>query len=293
MKTALFIALAVFACGFVIAWIRAARRPDAVLGKPAAVVCLMGAGINFLDTLGIGSFATLSACFKLVGLVKDEQIPGTLNVSATIPGIVEAFIYLAIVDVEVATLIAMIAASVLGAWLGARLVSQWPRRWIQLGMGFALTVTALMGLATQLHWLPSGGSQLGLTGARLLVGFLASGLLGALMTLGIGFYAPCMMVVSLLGMNPKTAFPIMMGSVAFLGPVASLPFLRRGSYDCQTSLGLTLGGIPGVLIAAYLVRSLPLYYLRWMIIAVILCTAIMLLRSAVLERHRAAAEPGR
>src|SRR5260221_6825539 len=103
MKAALFIALAVFTCGFLIAWIREARRPGAVLGKPSPLTYLMGAGINFLDTLGIGSFATMSACFKLFGMVRDEQIPGTLNVSATIPGIIEAFIYLAIVDLDITT----------------------------------------------------------------------------------------------------------------------------------------------------------------------------------------------
>jgi uncharacterized membrane protein YfcA len=110
------------------------------------------------------------------------------------------------------------------------------------------------------------------------------------MTLGIGFFAPCMMVIYLLGMSPKVAFPIMMGSVAFLGPVASLPFLQRGSYNFKTSLGVTLGGIPGVLIAAYLVRSLPLFYLRWLMVGVLLYTAAMLLRSAIIEhgKNRAA-----
>jgi uncharacterized membrane protein YfcA len=290
MKAALFIALGLFTCGFIIVWIRAARQPGAVLGKPSLIDYLIGLGVNFLDTLGIGSFATMSACFKLFGLVRDEQIPGTLNVSGTIPGIVEAFIYVAIVDVDITTLITLISASVLGAWLGAGFVSRWPRRRIQIGMGCALTVTALFGVATLLHWLPGGGDQLGLTGTKLLLGFLANVLLGALMTLGIGFFAPCMMVIYLLGMSPKVAFPIMMGSVAFLGPVASLPFLQRGSYNFKTSLGVTLGGIPGVLIAAYLVRSLPLFYLRWLMVGVLLYTAAMLLRSAIIEhgKNRAA-----
>jgi uncharacterized membrane protein YfcA len=286
MKAALFIALALFTGGFVFVWVRESIRARATLSKPSSLDYLTGLGVNFLDTLGIGSFATMSACFKLFGMVRDEQIPGTLNVSGTIPGITEAFIYIAVVDVEIKTLITLISGSVLGAWLGAGIVSQWPRRRIQLGMGFALSVTALFGLATQLHWLPGGGDQLGLTGTKLLIGFFADVVLGALMTLGIGFFAPCMMVIYLLGMSPKTAFPIMMGSVAFLGPVASLPFLMRGSYNFKTALGLTLGGIPGVLIAAYLVRSLPLGYVRWLMIAVVLYTAAMLLRSAILERAR-------
>ena len=144
--------------------------------------------------------------------------------------------------------------------------------------------TAAFGLATQLHLLPGGGEQLGLTGPKLLLAVLANAVLGALMTLGIGFFAPCMMVIFLLGMNAKAAFPIMMGSVAFLGCVASIPFIRRGAYNFRTSLGLTLGGIPGVLLAAFLVRSLPLGAVRWLVIGVVLYTALMMLRSAAIER---------
>ncbi len=284
MKAALFIVLGIFAAGFIFVWALDAYRSPGKREAPKLVDYLIGLVVNFLDTLGIGSFATMSACFKLFGLVSDEQIPGTLNVSATIAGIMEAFIYIAVVDVEMKTLVLMIAGSVLGAWLGAGVVSRWPRRKIQIGMAVALGTTAGFGLATQLHLLPGGGSSLGLSGGKLLLAVAANVVLGALMTLGIGFFAPCMMVIFLLGMNARAAFPIMMGSVAFLGPVASLPFIRRGAYNFRTSLGLTLGGIPGVLLAAFLVRSLPLGAVRWLVIAVVLYTAIMMLRSAFIEQ---------
>jgi uncharacterized membrane protein YfcA len=278
MKAALFIALGIFTGGFILIWVLEARKSPGKLEAPKPIDYLLGLGINFLDTLGIGSFATMSACFKLFGLVRDEQIPGTLNAAATIPGVTEAFIYIAVVDVEVTTLISMIAASVVGAWLGAGVVSRWPRRKIQIGMGL------------QLNLLPGGGEKLGLTGSKLLIAVGANLVLGALMTLGIGFFAPCMMVIFLLGMNAKAAFPIMMGSVAFLGPVASIPFIKRGAYNFRTSLGLTLGGIPGVLLAAFLVRSLPLGAVKWLVIVVVLYTAVMMLRSAARERLAARAK---
>jgi uncharacterized membrane protein YfcA len=286
MKAALFTALAIFTAAFIFVWAKEAMRDHAKLRRPGLLEYLLGFGINFLDTLGIGSFATMSACFKLFGLVRDEQIPGTLNASATIPGVTEAFIYIAVVDVDPVTMVSMIAASVVGAWMGAGIVSRWPRRKIQIGMGLALSATAAFGLASLLHWLPGGGEALGVTGVKLLAAAAASAVLGALMTLGIGFFAPCMMVIFLLGMSPKVAFPIMMGSVAFLGPVASIPFIRRGSYDFRTSLGLSLGGIPGVLVAAFLVRSLPLGAVRWLMVVVVLYTAAMMLRSAIRERSR-------
>jgi uncharacterized membrane protein YfcA len=286
MKVALFIALAVFAVGFIVAWAREVARTPGKLEWPGPLELGIGVFVNFLDTLGIGSFATMSFFFKTFGLVRDEQMPGTLNTAGTIPGITEAAIYMAIVDVDVKTLILLVGASVVGAWLGAGVVSRWPRRKIQIGMGCALLATAAFGLARQLHIFPGGGELLGLTGTKLLVAILAQAFLGALMTLGIGFFAPCMMVIFLLGMNEKTAFPIMMGSVAFLGPVASIPFIRRGSYNFKASLGLSLGGIPGVLIAAYLVRSLPLDAVRWLVVGVVLYTAARMLRSAAVERQK-------
>jgi len=115
-------------------------------------------------------------------------------------------------------------------------------------------------------------------------------MLGALMTIGIGLYAPCMILVSLLGMSAKTAFPIMMGSCAFLMPVASARFIRAGSFDAKAALGLMIGGLPAVLIAAFIVKSLPLNYVRWLVVIVVLYTAINMLRTA--RRESAAAALG-
>jgi uncharacterized membrane protein YfcA len=287
MKTALFLIFGIFAAAFVIFWSTAERgRKNAWPGPLDAAIGLV---TQFLDTLGIGSFATMSACFKFWGTVPDEQIPGTLNVGSTIPGILEAFIYIAVVEVDVVTLALMVGASVVGAWLGAGVVSRWPRRKIQIGMGIALLTTAALGLLAQLHLVPGGGDRLGLSGAGLAVAAAANALFGALMTLGIGLFAPCMMVTYWLGMNPRAVFPIMMGSTGLLGPVASVRFIRSGSYSLKASLGITLAGVPGVLAAAFLVRSIPLGALRWLVIGVVVYTAAMMLRSAGQERKRLAA----
>lgn len=289
MKNILFLLLGVFAVTFLVLWWRIAREGKVKLGMPGPLLYVVGFVTQFLDTLGIGSFATMSACFKIFGLVKDEHIPGTLNIATVIPGIAEAFIYVAVVDVDVKTMSLMIAGSVLGAWLGAGVVSRWNRRRIQIGMGSVLLATAAFGLLRQLHFLPPGGNLLGFTGMSLVFSVLATIVLGALMTLGIGFFAPCMVVCFLLGMNPRAVFPIMMASVAFLCPVAGVPFLKRGVYDFKASLGITLGGVPGVLIAAFIVKELPLTYLQWLVIVVVVYTAVMMLRSAAIERARARA----
>jgi len=147
-------------------------------------------------------------------------------------------------------------------------------------MGIALFTAALLLAMTLANRNPTGGTLLELTGAKLVLAFAGNALLGALMTLGIGLYAPCMIMIYLLGMDPKAAFPIMMGSCAFLMPVASARFVRERSFDLRASLGLLLGGIPAVLIAAFIVKSLPLTVVRWLVLVVVLYTATGLVRAA-------------
>jgi uncharacterized membrane protein YfcA len=177
----------------------------------------------------------------------------------------------------------MIAASAVGSWLGAGVVAKFSRRKIQIGMGLALLVMAGFMLTSLLRPLPEVGT-FGLTGVRLAIAVLVNAILGALMTLGIGLYAPCMVLIYLMGMNPKTAFPIMMGSCAFLMPVGSARFIRENSYDLKAALGLAIGGIPGVLLAAYIVKSLDLTTIKWLVVGVVLYTSAMMLRSAMVER---------
>jgi len=236
---------------------------------------------NFFDTLGIGSFATTTAIFKIGRMVRDELIPGTMNVGHTLPTILQAFLYIAIIQVDLTTLLLLIGSAVLGAWWGAGLVARLPRRTIQLGVGAALTVSVLFMAMAQLHWFPIGGEKLALGGFRLASGVIGTCLFGALSTLGIGFYAPCMILVSLLGMKPLAAFPIMMGSSAFLMPAASSRFLMSQVYDSRAAAGLALGGLPGVLLAAFIVKSLPLETLRWLVMVVAFWGALLLFRSAL------------
>ncbi|MGH7569539.1 MAG: sulfite exporter TauE/SafE family protein [Gemmatimonadales bacterium] len=289
-KDFLLLALAITTVVYVVvlgAGLARARRMASERGEtatPSAAGVATGFVTNFFDTLGIGSFATTTSIYRQWRLVRDEIIPGTLNVGHTLPTIAQAFIFTRIVPVDSRTLILMIVAAVGGAWLGAGIVARWPRQKVQSGMGGALIVAAGLMLASQLGLFPVGGATLKLGGARLGIGVVGNFMLGALMTLGIGLYAPCMILVSLLGMNPTTAFPIMMGSCAFLMPVATARFIRAGRYHPGASLGLLLGGIPAVLLAAFIVKSLPLTAVRYLVIVVVLYTSVNLLRAARRER---------
>jgi uncharacterized membrane protein YfcA len=287
-RDALFVALGIITVGFLVALTRALRQRAAAgeQVRPTLAISIISFIANFWDTLGIGSFATTTSMIRQWRLIPDERMPGSLNVGYVMPTVLQAYIYTKTVPVDSTTLILMIGASVLGAWLGAGVVSAWSRRKIQIGMGLALlAAAAIMTMKQpQVGLLPSGGAALALSGTKLAAGLLGNFALGALMTLGIGLYAPCMILVSLLGMNPTAAFPIMMGSCAFLMPFASVRFLRTGAYEPRAILGMLLPGIPAVLIAAFIVKTLPLMWVQWLVVVVVTYTSINLLRAARRER---------
>ena len=263
------------------------RSTGALLGSPWDLA--IGFWTNFFDALGIGNFAPTTAAFKLLKRMPDEEIPGTLNAGHTLPVLVEAFIFIAAVAVDFTTLLGMLLSSVIGAWFGAGIVARLPRRGVQIGMGVALSVAALLFMAANLHWMPSGGESIGLTGGALIFAICVNCVLGALMTLGIGLYAPCLILISLLGMNPLAGFPIMMGSCALLMPVAGIRFIKARRYNLRASIALSVGGVPGVLIAAYIVKSLPLIWLRWLVVVVVAYAALTMLNSARRPEPRAVA----
>jgi uncharacterized membrane protein YfcA len=274
VKTLLFAGLAVMLAIYAVALIRGG------FVVPTLLQTAIGFVTAFFDTLGIGSFATTTAVYKLRSMVPVKLIPGTLNVGHTLPTIAQAFIYTQIVPVEPTTLALMIAAAMAGSWLGAGVVVHWPRRTIQIGMGLALLGAAVLMLMTALDLFPRGGDTLGLAGAKLGIGLAGNFVLGALMMLGIGLYGPCMILVYLLGMNPTAAFPIMMGSCAFLMPMSTVRFVRTRTYHVQAALGLALGGLPAALIAALIVKSLPLTAVRWLVVVVVVYTAVNMLMTA-------------
>jgi len=282
---ALLSAFVAVALWFVWRWIviERQRRRDGtatVSARPRPADGLIGFVANFFDTLGVGSFAPTTAIFKLLRRMPDERIPGTLNAGHALPTVVQALIFVAVVAVDVVTLVSMILAAVLGALFGVRIVSRLPRRAIQIGMGGALLGAALLFLAANLDWMPGGGEATGLSGGTLAFAVIVNFMLGALMMLGLGLYAPCLILVSLLGMSPLAGFPIMMGSCALLMPFGGERFVKSGRYDAGAALGLALGGIPGVLIAAFIVKSLPIVWLRWLVVVVVLYAAAQMLLAA-------------
>jgi len=274
--------LAVVQLAFIVVWLRAVRRCRLAM-RPSLGDMAIGCGTSFLDTLGIGNYAQITALFKLRGNPADELIPGTLNVGNAIGIIFSALLFVEMIDVDPVLLTSMVVAAGAGAWVGAGIVSRLPRRAIQLLMGVALLIAAGFFTITNVGILPPAGTAMALGGWRFAIAVAANFVLGALMCVGIGNYAPSMALLAFLGMHPIAAYPIMIASDGMLIPVASLGFVRSGRYANAVAVGLTIGGTVGVLLALPLVKLLGahLELMRWAVTGVIAYAAVAMLRSAL------------
>lgn len=243
---------------------------------------LVSAVANFFDTLGIGSYAIATSAWKFNKAVSDDLIPGTLNVAFGIPICVEATITMTRIDVDPLTLVLMIAAAIIGSVIGAKIISKMDIMKIRVVMGVALLIVAAITLCKINAIGPFGmiGTARGLSGAMLAIGVIANFILGVLMTAGIGLYAPCMALVLLLGMSADVAFPIMMGSCAFLCPACGITFIKEGKYQRAATIPMIISGSIGVLIAGFIVTSLPLTLLTYLVCVVMIICALLFFHDA-------------
>ncbi len=242
---------------------------------------------NFFDALGIGSFATTMAAFKLTKMVPDKLIPGTLNVGDSLPVVVEALLFITVIKVEAVTLVAMLVSCIAGAIVGVRFAETLPLRGIRTTMAVGLFLAALLMFCSKVGWIPGGGDAVGLEGTQMMLAMAGNFILGAILPLGIGNYAPCMVIVYMLGLSPAVAFPIMMGSAALALSTSTIRFIASGAFfHRKVAAGLLFGGVPGVCVAVYIVRSLPLDILQWLVIAVVLYTSITMFRQVFAVRKK-------
>lgn len=287
MKTALLAALCVIAVLYILYWILKLLGRSLRETVPGPTQLVIGFITDFLDTLGVGSFAVTTSLYRAVGLVPkadcqvdDAELPGTLNVGHTLPTILQALIYIKAIEIDTTTLVSLIAASVFGAVFGASFVVKMPKARVQFGVGVALAVATVLVLLKLTGCLPGGGEATSLSGVPLVIALVGNFIFGALMTIGVGAYAPIMIMVSLLGMSQKSAFPIMMGACAFLMPLSSWRFIASGKVNTRAALGLAVGGLPGVVIAAFIVQEMDVKFLLWMVVFIAAYTSISLLLAA-------------
>jgi uncharacterized membrane protein YfcA len=279
--------LAILLFGFIL--VRSAIERHAA---PSLEAIAVGAIVNFFDTLGIGSFAPTAAWLKFRRLVPDRLIPQTMLVGLTPGSMVEAIIFLVLLGVLVdpVLLVGCVIALLMGGLLGAPLVTR-TRVWIvQSVVGVALVMAAIAYAVTNLHVMPGGGTATGLPLTLMILAIAANFMFGVLLNFGVGNYAPTLVMLSLMGMDPRLCFPIMAGGAALTGAGASIRHIAIGKIDMKIVMGLTVGGIPAVLVAAFLVKSMPLEMLRWLVIVVVAYAAAVMFRAAWLGRKEHDAE---
>lgn len=278
--TILLSALALLAAAFVAMLAREALKRG--VGAPGPESLALGAITNFFDTLGIGSFAPTTAWLKFRRMIPDSFIPATLNVGHALPAMMQSAIFLVLLGVQVdpVLLVSCIVAAVAGAVVGAPLMVRAPVRLVQGVVGVALLIAAALYAMSNLDLMPIGGTATALEPRLLWIAVVAHFIMGVLMAFGIGLYAPSLILLSLLGLDPRLAFPIMASACAFLMPTTGFRYIRSERIDLRIVIGIALGGIPAVLLAAFVVKEMPIEPLRWAVVVVVLYAAGLLLRSA-------------
>ena len=260
MLVALLVPLGLAILFFILFLIRAAVAQGA-LPKLEAVV--LGGVVSFFDTLGIGSFAPSTAWMKFRRMVPDKLIPPTLVVGLGPPAMAESIIFLILLGVKVdpVLLFGSAVAVLLGGLIGAPLVTRARVSTVQLVVAGGGTAAAL---------------PMGLTVAAIVASFG----FGILLNFGVGNYAPTLVILSLMGMDPRLCFPIMASGAALMSAGAGIRHIQIGRIDLRVVIGLAIGGIPAVLVAAFIVKSMPVEMLRWLVIVVVLYAAFVMLRAA-------------
>lgn len=286
MLIALLVPITLAILAFMVILVRAAAARRA---WPTTEGVVLGAVTNFFDALGIGSFAPTTAWFKLRKLVPDRLIPPTMLVGHGLPTMLQSVIFLGLIGVDLVLLVGCSISVMLGGLLGAPLVAK-ARVWVvQSVVAIALVVAAILYALNNLHMMPGGGTASSLPIALTIIAIVANFIFGILLNFGVGNYAPTMVMFGLMGMHPRLVFPIMATGASLTVAGAGARHIAMGKIDFRIAVGMTLGGIPAVLAAAFIVKEMPLEMLRWLVIVVVLYAAAVMARAAWHGRreHRA------
>jgi uncharacterized membrane protein YfcA len=246
----------------------------------------LGAVVSFFDTLGIGSFAPTTAWLKFRKLVPDRLLPPTMLVGLSPPAMAESVIFLILLGVMVdpVLLFGCAVAVLLGGLVGAPLVARAQVWIVQLVVAIGLVLAAIAYAATNLHLMPGGGTASSLSMELTIAAIAANFVFGVLLNFGVGNYAPTLVTLSLMGMNPRLVFPIMAAGAAMMGAGACVRHIQMRNVDMRIVVGLGIGGVPAVLVAAFLVKEMPLDILRWLVIVVVLYAAAIMFRASMAGR---------
>lgn len=278
------ICLWVFAIPLIVLMIKEylARKKDGTISNNSIFISALSGFVgNFCDALGIGSFAVITPILRTTKNIDDRVLPGTLNAGCAVSVAIQGTVWMSDIGIETKTLVASFICSIIGGFLGAFVVTKLDRNKVRIVMGFAFVIVAFILLSKQLGFFPNiGGEANGFHGIKLAVFAVLMGCFAALMNAGIGMYAPAMALCALMGLNLSYAFPLAAGGCCAMMPTAGIRSITAKAIDIKVAMWMFIGSVPGVLIAALIVKSMPLTALTWLVICVLLYTSFSLVQAA-------------
>ncbi|STX30149.1 integral membrane protein [Legionella beliardensis] len=233
---------------------------------------LSGSGIIafIADTLGIGSFAVNVALAKLLNTFPDDELPAVNNGAQVIPGVIESFFFMKLIDVDLTTLLTLVIGACIGGLIGGTIVSRLSKQAIRLGMMCCFMVIIGLLICHQLRLMPIGGDLLALHGWKLTVGFIAMIICGGLTSVGIGLFVMVQGILFLLNVSPLIAFPIMTTAGAMQQPLTTLVFLQQNKIPLKKTLILSFAGCLGVLITLQIFTHLTVTWLHSLLLVIMI-----------------------
>jgi uncharacterized membrane protein YfcA len=233
--------------------------------------------LNFLSGLGISDYAICTALYHKTGWAEPRKLPGTLNTQSALPALVFSVAYLSNVQVDIGTLLPLLAAHVLGSYLSPKLAMSLPLRRVRQVLAGGLLFAGCAILANKLHLLQLGGQAMGVYGLKLAAGIICFFFIGALKAMGVPGYPLSMSATFFLGLHPLVSYPLMMGGGALAAPLVLVRYIKLDGYMRKmTLLGATIG-VAGGCVAVFIVKSLDISLLQWLVAGVVFYAATVIL----------------
>ena len=253
------------------------RQPSEALSFSQYLKLIFSGIIAFIaDTLGLGSFAVNVALAKLLGTFRDDELPGLNNGAQLIPGAIESLFFMSLVEVDFTTLLTLVAGTCIGGVLGGFVMSRLSKQAIRLAMICSFAIIIVLLISHQFHLLPVGGDLTELQSWKLVIGFFALLICGALTSVGVGLFVMVQGVLFVMNVSPVVAFPIMTTAGAMQQPLTTLVFLQKNKIPLKKTMVLSLSGCIGVLITIPIFTHLTISWLHLLLLFILIynCLAI-------------------
>lgn len=251
--------------------LKLSRQPAQPLSSLQYIKLIFSGIVAFIaDTLGVGSFAVNVTLAKLLGTFRDDELPAVNNGAQVIPGTIESLFFMHLVDVDLTTLLTLVAGTCVGGLLGGFVVSRLSKQAIRLAMICSFALIIILLISHQFRLLPVGGDLIELHSWKLVIGFFALVICGALTSVGVGLFVMVQGVLFVMNVSPVVAFPIMTTAGAMQQPLTTMVFLQQNKIPLKKTMILSLAGCLGVFITIPIFTQLTITWLHLLLLIILI-----------------------